>query len=299
MLSLALVIAAATALPRAAPAVPAPPGELRGQVTQADGAPVARFTVNGVRFEDREGRFKVLTPPEGEFRVVVRSDGFAPNLFHVQGASGKKLSVPEISLGDGEHVVGEVVDPDGAPVVGARVTLADPSKIERLRFVRPERVAEVGVTGRGGWFELRRVPRGLLVLVVRHPEYLPEFVRVNTRQRLPVVTLHRGGGVVGTVRDTRGAPVPGARVVALSTGSADGGEVHADVRGRFELRRLRPGSYQVAAFVVGAAVETNGVEVSDGEAAEISLQLRGRRPIELRTIELGVAAPPAGRVASR
>lgn len=298
MLPLSIVLAASTALPTTLP-VPPPPGELRGQVTRADGSPVARFTVNGVQFDDREGRFKVLTPPSGEFRVVVRSDGFAPNLFHVQGASGKKLDIPEISLGDGEHVVGEVVDDAGAPVPGAHATLVDPSRLDRLRFVRPERVTDVGVTGRGGWFELRRVPRGLLVLVVGHPEYLPEFVPVNTRRPLPIVKLHRGGGVAGTVRDARGAPVPGARVVALSPDAGDGGEVHADVRGRFELRRLRPGRYQVAAFVAGVAAEVGGVEVSDGRAAEVSLRLSGRRPMELRTVELGVAPTSSRAVAAR
>lgn len=298
MLPLSIVLAAATVLP-AMPPVPPPPGELRGQVTRADGAPVARFTVNGVQFDDREGRFKILTPPSGEFRVVVRSDGFAPNLFHVQGASGKKLDIPEISLGEGEHVVGEVMDDAGAPVPGAYATLVDPSRLERLRFVRPERVADVGVTGSGGWFELRRVPRGLLVLVVGHPEYLPEFMQVNTRQPLPTVRLHRGGGVVGTVRDAKGAPVPGARVVALSAGAGDGAEVHADVRGRFELRRLRPGRYQVAAFVAGVATEVGGVEVSDGRTAEVSLRTSGRRPMQLRTIELGVAPPNPRAVAAR
>jgi len=296
---LPLVLAAATALATPAPAVPPPPGELRGQVTRADGAPVPRFTVNGVAFQDGEGRFKLLTPPEGEFRVVIRSEGFAPNLFHVQGASGKKLRIPEISLGGGEHVVGEVVDDLGAPVAGARATLADPAKLERLRFIRPERVAGVGVTGRGGWFELRGVPRGLLVLVVDRDGYLPEYVPVNTRQPLPLVTLHRGGAIAGTVRDANGAPVPGARVVALSPEAGDGGEVHADVRGRFELRRLRPGRYDVVAFVFGTAGEVRGIEVSDGAAAEAQVRLDGRRPMRLRTIELGVAPSPPDALASR
>ena len=86
MLSSIVALALAVAAPaRSAADVPLPPGELRGQVLGAKGLPVARFTVNGVRFEDPEGRFKVLTPPEGEFRVVVRADGFAPNVFHVQG----------------------------------------------------------------------------------------------------------------------------------------------------------------------------------------------------------------------
>jgi hypothetical protein len=258
-----------------------------------------------VKFEDPEGRFKVLTPPEGEFRVVVRADGFAPNVFHVQGASGKKLVIPEIRLGDGEHVLGEVVDAEtGDPVRDARASLADPAKLERLRFVRPERVAGLGVTGGGGWFELRKAPRGLLVLVVQHPDYLPEFVPVNTRDRLPSVKLHRGGTISGTVRDSQGTPMPGVRVVALSEGASDGAEVTADVHGRFEMKRLRPGSYRVVATALGKAVEAAfQVPLGDGMVADVSVELKSKvKQLQLQEIELGgelPAAAPEGALASR
>jgi hypothetical protein len=285
----ALVLALVAAAP-AAMLVPPPPGELRGQVLKASGGPVQRFTVNGVAFEDPEGMFRILTPPDGEFRVVVRADGFAPNVFHVQGASGKKLWIPEIKLGDGEHVLGEVVDAEsGEPVPLARATLADPAKLERLRFVRPERVAGLGVSGNGGWFELRRAPRGLLVLVVQHPDYLPEFVPVNTRAPLPAVRLHRGGAVNGTVRDASGAPLPGVRVVALSEDVGDAAETNADVLGRFELAKLRPGRYRMVAVSQGKAIEGGQVEITDGRVARIGIDAkRNLKRMELPTIELGL-----------
>lgn len=295
-----IAILAALAL-AAAPAVPLPPGELRGQVTGAGGAPVTRFTVNGVRFEDPEGMFRILTPPQGEFRVVVRADGFAPNVFHVQGASGKKLWVPEIRLGAGEHLVGEVLDAaTGEPVADARATLADPAKLERLRFVRPERVSELVTTGEGGWFELRGAPRGLLVLVVQHPDYLPEFVQVNTRAPLPPVRLHRGGGVAGVVRDATGAPLPGVRVLAISEEAGDGAETNADIRGRFELTRLRPGRYRLVAMPHGEAIEGGQVQIADGRVANAAIELRSRkRQLELPTLQLGLGQGSRETVASR
>ncbi len=297
---LALLAAILAAAP-AADFVPLPPGELRGQVTRVNGAPVTRFTVNNVLFEDREGLFRILTPPEGEFRVVVRADGFAPNVFHVQGASGKKLWVPEIKLGEGEHVLGEVTDAvTGSPIPQARATLADPAKLERLRFIRGERVAGLGVTGKGGWFELKRAPRGLLVLVVQHPEYLPAFVPVNTRSPLPPVQLHRGGAVSGTVRDAKGAPLSGVRVVALSEEVGDGAEAKADILGRFQLGKLRPGHYRVLALPSGQVVEGGPVEVADGAVAKVALVVKSRlRRMELPTIELGAGPGPGGAVAAR
>lgn len=298
---IALIAAVLLAAKSAAPFVPPPPGELRGQVTRVNGDPVQRFTVNNVLFDDAQGRFRILTPPDGEFRVVVRAEGFAPNVFHVQGASGKKLVVPEITLGDGEHLVGEVLDAvTGEPVPAARATLADPAKLERLRFIRPERVAAVGVSGAGGFFELRRVPRGLLVLVVQHPRYLPEFVPVNTRAPLPPVRLHPGGAVAGVVRDARGAPVPGVRVVAVSEEVTDGAETNADIRGAFELPRLRPGTYRVVAIASGKESEGRRVEVKDGATAQVALVVKGKsKRMELPTIELGLGETPRDALALR
>jgi hypothetical protein len=291
----ALALAAVAAGP--SDAVPLPPGELRGQVMRAKGGPVTSFTVNGVRFADPQGRFKVLTPPEGEFRVVVRADGFAPNVFHVQGASGKKLQIPEITLGQGEHVLGEVLDAEtGLPVADARVTLADPPKLERLRFVRPERLAPLGATGAGGWYELHHVARGLLGLVVSHPDYLTEFVEVNTRKAMPTVYLHRGGGIAGSVRDSRGAPVPGVRVVALSETARDGAEVAADAAGRFEMGRLRAGRYRLVAHAFGRTTDAGEVVVGDGAVADASISV-GFRRMDMPAVEL--AAPSPARLAAR
>ena len=264
------------------PDVPLPPGELRGQVLGRAGQPVTRFTVNGVSFENKEGRFKVLTPPQGEFRVVIRADGYAPNVFHVQGASGKKLQIPEIKLGGGEHVVGEVLDAETEmPIHEARASLADPAKLERLRFVRPERLSPVAYSGSGGWFEVRHAPRGLLVLVVSAPGYLPEFVPVNTRDPLPTVYLHRGGGITGSVRDLRGQPISGAKVVALSQGVTDGAEVTTNAVGRFAIERLRPGRYRVFARVGPKTAEGGEVPVADGIETEIRIKVDAPGPVAL------------------
>ena len=96
--------------------------------------------------------------------------------------------------------------------------------------------------GAGGWFELRHAPRGLLVLVVQHPDYLPEFVPVNTREPLPTVLLHRGGARRRRRPRRDGRRRSRAPASSRSPEQAnDGAEVHADVRGRFALERLRPG----------------------------------------------------------
>jgi hypothetical protein len=281
-----LLAAALATLPLAAFAagdflpIPGAPGELRGQVTRRDGTPVTSFNVNGMRVNDPTGNFKILVPPEGHFRVVIRSAGFAPNYIQIEGAAGKKLVLPEIILGQGEQVLGEVVDAETEmPVPGAAVSLADPSRIERLRFIRPERLADVAKTGVGGFYMLSRAPRGNLLLVVRHKDFLTEFVPVNTRERPPVVKLHRPGSLSGVVRDGAGGLAAGVKIVAISEKVYDGGETVTDSFGRWVLQGLRPGPYQVHALGRGtAAGDPAQVEVKDSQTQTLKLTLGGESP---------------------
>jgi len=168
-------------------------------------------------------------------------------------------------------------------VVNARVGLADPSKVERLRFVRPERVGDLAATGSGGAFLIKKAPRGLLMLVVSHPDFLPAFVPVNTRGRIPTVEMQRPGRIAGMVRNEKGQPAAGARVVAVSPGSIDGGEVVADPGGGFEISGLRPGAYEIAVVRSGAPAPEppSRVLVAYGAIAHVALD----------------AGPPARRMA--
>ncbi|HYQ81949.1 MAG TPA: carboxypeptidase-like regulatory domain-containing protein [Anaeromyxobacteraceae bacterium] len=283
--------------------VPGRPGELRGRVTLPDGRPVARFTVNGNHFDDPTGAFKILVPPEGEFRVVIRAEGFAPNVVHVQGAAGKKLVMPEITLGQGEEFFGEVIDAEtGRPVVAAQVALADPAKVERLRLVRPEPLTVASTSGYGGFFQIRRAPRALLMLVVHHPDYLPEFVAVNTRDRNVTVRMHRGGIIAGQVQGSGGQPMPGVKVAAVSEVARDGNEVFTDAGGHYEFPALRPGAYTVMASASGGkpAVTPSPVDVADGRVSTVPFEVKGRgKHMDLDELKLGDAGSPSESIALR
>ncbi len=300
------VLAVSIALPLAVGAatlkIPGAPGELRGSVSRADGTPVTSFTVNGVRFENPRGVFHILVPPEGTFRVVVRAPGLAPGVVHVQGAEGKKLVMPDIVLGRGEDVLGEVLDAEtGKPLPGAYVALADPAQAARLRFVRPERLAGVAETGRGGCFMLRGAPRAVLMLVVHHPGYLPEFVPVNTRERIAPVALYRAAAIHGMVRDSTGEPAPGIHVVAIAEDESDAAEAVADEAGRIDIQGLRPGRYVVTTLSAsGVPQEPGRVDLSGGHTASVALQVKqGIRRMSLPEMEIGAAQLRPGALASR
>jgi hypothetical protein len=126
------------------------------------------------------------------------------------------------------------------------------------------------------------------MLVVSHPDYLPAFVPVNTRGRIPTVEMQRPGRIAGVVRDEKGRPAAGAKVLAVSPGSIDGGEVVADPRGGFEIAGLRPGAYEIAVVRPGASAEPpSRVLVAYGAIAHVALDSAPLRRMALPEFQLG------------
>ena len=53
------------------------------------------------------------------------------------------------------------------------------------------------------------------------------------------------GSVVGTITDTSGAVVPGAKVMLTNKGTADTRTVQSDATGHYEFLSLVPGAYRL------------------------------------------------------
>lgn len=263
------------ALALSAPAAAAPaPGRLTGRVLLAAGEVAARFTVNGVPFT--QGTFDVPLPM-GDSRLVFEAEGRAPSVVLVhataRGTSGRRFVLPELVLGSGATLIGEIVDAEtGRPVESAVAALAGPPDFDVAEDARPERLSLPGASGRGGAYLIRRAARGEALLVVSHPDYLPAAVRVSTREPLPTVKLQRGGVIEGVARDLAGRPVANARVLAVSDAAGDAQEVRSDPRGAFRMERLRPGVYTVMAngALAGVAL-VEPVLVREGAATRLEL----------------------------
>jgi hypothetical protein len=276
---LALALAVAT-LPLLALAAEPPPGRVAGRVVDARGAPVTRFSVNGQVFFGADGRFQVPLPI-GDSRLVFRADGRAPVVVTAHatagGASGRLHVLPDVVVGGGVDLIGEVVDQrTGVPVVAARAALAGPLDAG-AGTARPERLSDLGGTGNGGAYLLRRAARGGGLLLVTHPDYLPAVVPVRPGAPLPTVELQRGGSIAGRALGADGRPAAGARIVAASSGAGDAQEVLAGANGAFRISRLRPGTYSVVASgAPGTAAAAEAVAVQDGETTRLELSLRPR-----------------------
>jgi carboxypeptidase family protein len=167
---------------------------------------------------------------------------------------------------------GTIVSIDGAPVAGARLTVADGRHPGAMTLP-----AEV-VSGPDGGFAVA-ARRGGALLLVRAEGFVPEVVAAPAHARRLRVVLAPAGAIRGTLRDARGAPLAGARVRAVSREAMDLGEACADGAGRFAITALRPGLYAVNA--VDAVLPAAWVEVGHGASPDVALRASGTARLAL------------------
>ncbi|MGH9875634.1 MAG: carboxypeptidase regulatory-like domain-containing protein, partial [Pyrinomonadaceae bacterium] len=145
-----------------------------------------------------------------------------------------------------------------------------------------------------GRFSFTRVPAGLQQLTVRSSESAArsEQVRVKSnettesrihldlvsnipRVRDRLITPGAGSVLRGTVTDNQNRPVPGAKISAVSTtGSGGAVSVHTRADGAFELRDLKPGSYQVLVDKIGLAAASQSVSFRGRSAPPLDFRLK-------------------------
>ena len=208
-----------------------------GRVVDAAGSPVAGAAVRSwPRDESRlldpaasegEGVARALTGADGSFIVPLRGDpvlhdlvatapGFAPRPF--EGVRDGDAVV--VVLDRAVRVLGRVLDPEGKPVPGARVTavISLPGRILARREVESGVSGEFlldafggvpGRTGRAGGATLRVAASGFAPALAEVP-----FVDAEPGSEVPLdITLYRGAALTVTVGEAEsGAPVDGATV---------------------------------------------------------------------------------------
>ncbi|MCB9627483.1 MAG: carboxypeptidase regulatory-like domain-containing protein [Sandaracinaceae bacterium] len=149
-------------------------------------------------------------PPDTDLVVYVSAPGHerAQQELHT-GAAGESVATT-IALSLAAQLAGVVVDPEGAPVPRARVVLAGSG-------VWPPRERETDNAGRFSWPD---VPAGIYELRAAHGDLVGRprgGVIVGPHAPTPFVrlVLTQGAVLVGSVRDSTGAPVADAEVLVL------------------------------------------------------------------------------------
>ena len=286
-----------------------------GRIVDARGRPVPYATIT---FSDpkrrsdptrsaisaTDGRYEVEgLRPDTLHEVRIQAAGFAPFVEDDEARVAITQGFMELDfvLEPGAALAGRVVDPEGAPVRGARVSV----EARGGRRVA-ERVQDlVAVSGPAGAWTIAGVPpRVELVVRAEHDtwsavETAPLSLRAGETRDV-ALTLGRGARLEGRVVDARGSPVADARVRWGPIAEGEEGRtrdafradqllgprvVRTSADGVFVLDRLEAGTLVVK-------VEADGHP--DWYRRDLVVPADGD-PLPLR-VELETGAPIAGRV---
>jgi hypothetical protein len=267
-----------------------------------------------------EAEVRVLVPP----RDVRVGKGPAPRfVFEESGVATVEARAPghfaarqEATLSPREPArVAFVLEPsgwlsgavravDGAPVEGARVSLATQIGPGFLVEGEVQRAVHAGLFGGPAWTDASGTFRLSLEkaragcdygLAVEHPDvFLDDTIAVEIADPAKDVTgveitVRPSGRIAGTVRD-RGGPVPGAVVICRAEGAAYHSEAAVGPDGRFEIGGLSPGAFALKVEAPGRAPSWIGpVDVAAGATARADAVLEPEASIE------GRVAGPDGR----
>ena len=158
--------------------------------------------------------------------------------------------------------LGRVTNTDGAPLLGARVT------VETATGSRT-------VVATDGSFELERLPVGSVRVRIEADGYdsLELSVRISPAGNELEVSLKPAlpsGQLKGIVRSSRGSPLP-AKIKIDPLGL----ELTADADGGFEVS-LPPGAYWVSVEMPGYRRQRKRVKVARDDVVVLNLELKGR-----------------------
>jgi hypothetical protein len=246
------------------------------RVTADRGKPVEGAQVSAVSLDPSDAlRVTAFTNARGEcklaggkgvaLRVEVRSPGRA---VRVVTTTAEQQGL-DVALLAAESVTGEVWANRRETIEGADVVLQTETGMRRAR------------TNKDGAFTIGDVQAG------------PAKLRIRAKGRAPIVkdvTVEDRGGsrptnlgrlelaeeaiVEGTVVDTRGDPVPGARVAKdavptyLPVGATPTGIALCDAKGRFRLGELAEGSITLEAYAPDLGRARTTVRVSSGRTLD-------------------------------
>lgn len=280
---------------------------VEGLVVDENGSPI-QATVHAVLAEDQrhlgapvaqsgvDGKFVLRDVQPGRMLSAVAPRRVPSWLVMVEDRVGDRCAVTLRCGGPAATVTGRVRGRDGKPLAGACVligTFASLAGSGELPVLRTE-------TDEEGRFHCSEVAPGSVPVWVGERGHAAWWTVVEIEEggRCELdVSMGRGATLRGTVRDPAGAPVPGALVRSgvpdlaplLRAGPPWALPAQAtDAEGRFEIPRLRPGTWTFSAGHEGRAAQSAPMHLGEDDRADWD-------PVLAATIEVaGVAVDDLG-----
>jgi protocatechuate 3,4-dioxygenase beta subunit len=204
-------------------------------------------------FSGPDGRFSMSIAADRDVEIRAAKKGYPDSKSSVlKLVPGEKKSNVLITVPRGLAVTGRVIDGNGRPLSGAKVTASeasgDPGMMIRRQIAigGPRNEEPVVESGSDGTFTMN-LKEGSYDLVFKREGYAGKSVRAHrvARDSEPLeVTLAPGAEITGRVTRA-GNGIEGVRVFAFSQLIGDS-NASTDALGYFTLSDLAPGSYMVA-----------------------------------------------------
>jgi hypothetical protein len=198
-------------------------------------------------------RFTDLLP--GKYVFLVKAPGYAQTRSEeVDVLSGETTAGVAITLVEGGHIKGRLVDNTGEPLARVKVKLMhetyDPSlPFEELFLVPPEQEKTVS-SGSKGAFKMSNIRPGTYVVKIEGETVARRVIKniVVTEggtQDLGRIKLTKGGRIRGVAYNESGKPAQGVKVTAYSSDTGNRKTATTDNKGGFVINALAPGEYIV------------------------------------------------------
>lgn len=282
-----------------------PRGSLRVRVVDEQGEPVrgARVELLGTpgrrlaRDSDASGEALLEQVPAGQVRARVWAARYSPLETALVPVEPEQEARLEVVLPPLRTVMGQVVDPDGKGVAGAKVSLHPEGQ--------PGSVTSINA-GRAGEFRFKELEQGRYLVQARHFKFSPSVeVRVDASQEeLVRLELRRGGSIEGEVV-LGGGGVPESFSVTVDSYETEEG-VEEERRmwplkvdggdGSFVLADLSPGIYGLHVDAPGHGYGVSrGIRVTaGGRSTGVQIRIDGGALLSGRVVDARTREPVAG-----
>lgn len=224
-----------------------------GQVAERGGS-------KGAATSGPDGRFEINTLGEGTYQVSAQAKGYSPKQVGQFNSGTTDLTV---ALEPRGTVRGKVAQPNGGPVTKFELRLVMVREAEPIPTNQTQRF-----TSNDGSFSMGDAEPGDYMLEATADGFAPtrsqKFTVDRERSTDGVsITMTVGGTVTGTVQNSRGEPVAGAEITINpnnyqsnfitdifgslpSSPQIKTPKTRTGKDGRFEIKHVTPGTYQVA-----------------------------------------------------
>jgi hypothetical protein len=286
-------------------------GGVHGKVTDADGRPVQRFTLDVISMiqgnapaqapiwsktiESPDGAYHVADMPYWPVILRATAADHAPGISPPVAVKAGGEREVNITLSEGCAVAGTVRDGAGKPL--GRVLVNAEERLTSGSMADPAIQAQTQVqSADDGSFRIDHVPQGSIVVRGYDGEHAVSTASLTIAEcdeLTPVtLTMSDGGSVTGFAREADGTPISGVRL-QLTDRSIGIVNTLTDHTGRFRFDRLPPGNERLTLEHEGRSI-MRLINVKEGETAEQDMTLYPDGEGEIRGRVLAGQRPIAG-----